>query len=443
MDYKEKLITFTKSLYDKANRLNLNSKHVYKRIISSLTTYPNPIMSSSDLEGIKNIGVKTKDLFQKEIFNLGNVDTKKEENKIKRIKKEQTLEIKINDTTSKKKKYVPAYRSGAYAILKVLSERDGLSKHLISHHGNKYSNTEFNVKERNSAWNSIKTLLKKGLVFEDTKKYFLTDDGVELSKQLFGNDSTIIHEKEENVKLIIDSREMKSRSERLFFQTEFNGKGISCETKVIQMGDFIWVSGEFVLDYIIERKCGSDFCSSISDGRINEQKKRMLDCGITHIFYIIENLRDSDMDKIGKQYVSSHLASLKCAKITVIETVDIKETVEVISMIDNCVREEYKKYGDENNFLSIDDYIEKGTKGRITNVNEMFYQFLLSIHGLNQQKAEIIANKFLSFGNFMEISKRNCIKEELMKIETKEGIKIGNKVINSICELLVAKTDID
>lgn len=427
MDYKEKLLNYTKSLYEKSTRHNMNSKYVYKKILSTLSTHTSPITSLSDLKEIKNIGKKTMDLFKSEIFE---VKSKEKEEMVKKIKKDDLKKIK------EKKKYLPSFRSGAYAILKVLSKTDGLSKPVICHRGNKFSNSNFNFKERNSAWNSMKTLTKKELVFEDSKRYFLTEKGIELCGELFRNDSTLIEETDGCVKLIIDAREMKSRSERLFFQSEFNSRGILNETKCIQMGDFIWTTGEYVLDYIIERKCGSDFCSSISDGRLNEQKKRMMECGISRVFYIVENLREADVEKAGREYVYSHLESLKCENITVIETNDIKETVDVISMIDNQVREDYKNRGHENNLLRFDDYIEKGTKRKNMALMDILCMFLTSVHGLNKEKAVLIANEFGTLSNFFEICKKDRGSEYFKNMEKEKGIKIGKKTITNIMELL-------
>ncbi len=60
------------------------------------------------------------------------------------------------------------------------------------------------------------------------------------------------------------------------------------------LGDFMWVlrcaaTGlEFVLDVIVERKQIADLLSSIRDGRYKEQRKRLKECGVRHVAYLLE-----------------------------------------------------------------------------------------------------------------------------------------------------------
>jgi crossover junction endonuclease MUS81 len=43
-----------------------------------------------------------------------------------------------------------------------------------------------------------------------------------------------------------------------------------------------------VLDFIVERKTADDLASSIVDGRYNEQKARLKNCGISNVIYLVE-----------------------------------------------------------------------------------------------------------------------------------------------------------
>lgn len=59
---------------------------------------------------------------------------------------------------------------------------------------------------------------------------------------------------------------------RNFLQQKLSSAGIRCETRQLELGDFLWVGisnthEEVVLDYIVERKIVTDLCSSIQDGR--------------------------------------------------------------------------------------------------------------------------------------------------------------------------------
>lgn len=45
---------------------------------------------------------------------------------------------------------------------------------------------------------------------------------------------------------------------------------------------------DYVLDFIIERKTADDLAASIMDGRYEEQKFRLRNCGINNVIYLVE-----------------------------------------------------------------------------------------------------------------------------------------------------------
>jgi crossover junction endonuclease MUS81 len=96
----------------------------------------------------------------------------------------------------KTKPYVPAYRSGAYALVLALSLQDeddtiGLTKAALIDVAQQYCDASFTAPPDPSkyytAWNSIKTLEQKELVYErgrPLKRYCLTDEGWEVAKRI-------------------------------------------------------------------------------------------------------------------------------------------------------------------------------------------------------------------------------------------------------------------
>ncbi|KAK4451582.1 ERCC4 domain-containing protein [Podospora aff. communis PSN243] len=96
----------------------------------------------------------------------------------------------------KTKPYVPAYRSGAYALVLALSLQDendtiGLTKQALIDVAQQYCDASFTAPPDPSkyytAWNSIKTLEQKELVYErgrPLKRYCLTDEGWEVAKRI-------------------------------------------------------------------------------------------------------------------------------------------------------------------------------------------------------------------------------------------------------------------
>ncbi|KAF8457809.1 hypothetical protein BGX38DRAFT_1086042 [Terfezia claveryi] len=98
------------------------------------------------------------------------------------------------------------------------------------------------------------------------------------------------------IHLILDSREVRSKTDRTYLQTELSMRGVTPITRPLHLGDTLWVarhntSGkELILDYVIERKRMDDLVGSIKDGRFHEQKWRLRRSGVKNIIYLIEDL---------------------------------------------------------------------------------------------------------------------------------------------------------
>ncbi|KAI1490669.1 crossover junction endonuclease MUS81 [Biscogniauxia mediterranea] len=94
------------------------------------------------------------------------------------------------------KPYVPTFRSGAYAIIRALSSleegtREGMTKVQLIRAAQEHCDSSFSVpddpKKFYTAWNSMKTLLDKDLVYErgrPLRKYTLTDEGWEVARRI-------------------------------------------------------------------------------------------------------------------------------------------------------------------------------------------------------------------------------------------------------------------
>ena len=84
-----------------------------------------------------------------------------------------------------------------------------------------------------------------------------------------------------DVVLVLDAREIESKSSRDNFSEAIRSKGINVETRALRLGDVLWIArrrdglggeeDECVLDYVVERKRLDDLCHSIKDGRYTEQ----------------------------------------------------------------------------------------------------------------------------------------------------------------------------
>lgn len=95
----------------------------------------------------------------------------------------------------KTKPYVPAFRSGAYALIVALSNMpehgpEGMAKLDLIDNAQPHCNSSFTASEPGkfyTAWSSMKTLLEKELVYErgrPTKRYALTEDGRDVARRI-------------------------------------------------------------------------------------------------------------------------------------------------------------------------------------------------------------------------------------------------------------------
>lgn len=267
-----------------------------------------------------------------------------ERSTLKRVRKKNT-------TT---KEYVPAFRSGPYAMLIALlleghksDSRGYLLRQEIITQGQPYCTASLDEGTFSPIQGAIKTLTVKGFVekYSLPPRFSLTPSGVELAERLWNTGErrssappieTPIEDLDEaemekltigsvnnlsrfetftlerdqfDIVLLVDVREMKSRSERDFLVNRLNDAGITSEQRVLEVGDFIWIArakpglsspDEVVLDYVIERKREDDLLSSIPDGRFIEQKYRLRSSGIKNLIYLVEKSPTADFSSIGR-----------------------------------------------------------------------------------------------------------------------------------------------
>ncbi|WUR05067.1 crossover junction endonuclease MUS81 [Vairimorpha necatrix] len=365
-----------------------------------------------------------------------NEDYKVKANKVKLVEDKKNFNNIKNSPLAKKKqlkKYIPGYKTGPYAILKALWLENGISKHKIIQIAKNYSTTEFDLTSRNSAWSGMKTLIDKNFVYKESgsKKYFITEEGLTTANKLFF-DTSIIKNTDTEVTLLIDSREIKNRNFRSFFQGYFENTGVNFETRQLEVGDFAWIQNEMICDFIVERKCGSDFVSSITDGRYKEQKNRLRDTGITNIYYLVENLKISDFKNISYETGCQSLTTTKLEGMTVIETDDIKESATVIENIHNRV----KNVQDGNYKMSYGSFIEKGSKNKNMSVNKMLFYAFSGIYGINNEKARLLTEHFKTFKNFYTISLSKNLRTELVN----SGINLSKRNIDDIIHFMCKDT---
>jgi len=165
---------------------------------------------------------------------------------------------------------------------------------------------------------------------------------------------------------------------------------------------------DFVYNNIgIERKTFFDFISSILDGRIFEQAKKMIETYEKRII-IVEG--SGDVERINENYYLSVLSYLVLNNISIVFTKGKMETAKLIYWI---LKKE--KSGDKN-------YSSYKIKKKNEDLVEVQKRILSSFPGISTVLSDRIIKKFKSIKNFVLASEK-----DLMKVEG-IGEKLSKKI---------------
>lgn len=200
------LLAWVKEWWDVARERNSKGVTTYKHAYDSLKACPIAFDHPSELQQLKGFGPKLCerliDKLKEHCEENGLPMPPHPSSKRKRANAEANAGDEEGESsrpakkTRKAKPYVPAYRSGAYAIILALStirEDDvvGMSKTDLIEAAQPHCDASFTAPpdptKFYTAWNSMKTLAQKELVYErgrPLKRYALTDEGWEVAKRI-------------------------------------------------------------------------------------------------------------------------------------------------------------------------------------------------------------------------------------------------------------------
>lgn len=205
------LLSWVKEWYDDARAKNTKGVNTYRKAYNSLKKCPKIFEHPSELTELQYFGqTLTKRLTDKlEVYCRENgLRMPERPSKSRKRKGAGTASVAgatgeggVDDGSDdgdqpapapkkprKTKPYVPAFRSGAYALIVALSNMpdngpEGMAKLDLIDKAQPHCNSSFTASEPGSfytAWSSMKTLLTKELVYErgrPTKRYALTEEG--------------------------------------------------------------------------------------------------------------------------------------------------------------------------------------------------------------------------------------------------------------------------
>ncbi|KAF7691535.1 Crossover junction endonuclease MUS81 [Cucumispora dikerogammari] len=297
-----------------------------------------------------------------------------------------------------KSAYIPPYNSTHYNILKIFHTKKNISNMSVE-----MTKKQIQKKLTNNppVSASLNALVKKKILFnnKETKKFSLTQKGTELCLSLYLEKAPISNTSFD-ISLIIDSREIKSKKAQTFFQSEFIKRDISIKTKSLSVGDFTWIltnnSEEYLVPYLIERKCLNDFLNSIYTKRLYEQLNRLK--RYKNIFYIIEMKGFGNLSDEDKILFNKHFNGMKHLGITVLQSKNVEDTAEIISLVDSNVRRLYVNGAED--LIKYDVFEMESSKNLYLKGYDVFELVLRSIKGLTEDNIVLYLQRFKNLKDF-------------------------------------------
>ncbi|XP_015609411.1 crossover junction endonuclease MUS81 [Cephus cinctus] len=198
---------------DEAANKGSDMQYCFSKALNTLKKYPLPLDSGKDCIILQHFGTKLCSMLDRKLKEYRQQSTKSFNNVIKYVENDIDVDKSTKQNTKKKsdtsviaekhvspdslnKQYVPACRSGGYAILLTLYNKTKKSDYIgymckksIEEDAQVLCDKSFKRPDPGSyytAWSSMSTLITKGLVikFSNPAKYKLTDQGLALAMKL-------------------------------------------------------------------------------------------------------------------------------------------------------------------------------------------------------------------------------------------------------------------
>ena len=164
------------------------------------------------------------------------------------------------------------------------------------------------------------------------------------------------------VQLVLDTREVRTKSDRDYIHDELVKRDIKPLVRALELGDFFWVakmndsstlasfgeaaefSDELALDWIVERKRLDDLVGSITDGRFSEQKFRLKKSGVKNVIYLIEEFSlSTEKETRFHEAIQSAIASTQVVNgYFVKKTQKLDETIHYIARMTRLLKDLYE-----------------------------------------------------------------------------------------------------
>ncbi|EJT98091.1 hypothetical protein DACRYDRAFT_111074 [Dacryopinax primogenitus] len=148
-----------------------------------------------------------------------------------------------------------------------------------------------------------------------------------------------------DILLLLDNREIGRYGNHDAIKDGLEKLGVQVEQRVLAVGDVVWLARskmdgkECVLNWIVERKRLDDLCMSIKDSRFQDQKFRLSQSGLLHVFYLVEHFAAERLMRDHELLINTALSRTQVVdEFRVSETRSQQETVEFLANMHSAIR---------------------------------------------------------------------------------------------------------
>lgn len=215
---------------------------------------------------------------------------------------------------------------------------------------------------------------------------------------------------------------------------------VVCESRALELGDVAWVlrvssangdqqDTDYVLDCIMERKTMFDLEASIQDKRYQEQKFRLVRCGIRGLIYLVEG----PMPQGKGEALMTELVDTRLEGLVVHRTERVDDTIEYIHR-SHVSFDRRLRAGQLSGLVlaqTLPQFSQRVTKNRNASLSDVFAKTLLQIRGCTPDRAAAIVAAYPTFAALLtqlQYDTAAALQEHIANLRTDRARRVGPAV---------------
>ncbi|GAQ86265.1 putative endonuclease containing ERCC4 domain [Klebsormidium nitens] len=237
----------------------------------------------------------------------------------------------------------------------------------------------------------------------------------------------------------------------------FAAHGLHADVRNLELGDFLWVAkerdgpGEYVLDYVCERKRVDDLSLSIQSSRYQRQKHFLDTCGLRRRIYLLEDDADKmdDHVRIKTACINTELVN----GFDVQRTADSRDTLRRLVTLTAAIRDKLQhRTGEAPNsrkepLPTFADFDRRAKASRRRTVKDLWGLMLTQVGGIGSDSANVIMQQYPTAGQLYEAYRKLDGKPQVMSqqlvakfVRNAGGLKVGNKASENLFKFMFDPT---